>query len=370
MDAVVKGSKKQGRLVQIDSLRGLAALQVVLFHLTAAYGGVFGWPGARPVVTVTAPQVGVAVFFVISGFVITLTLERSSTPRDFVVSRFARLVPAFWFCLGVTALFIGLTGFNPFGLTAPSLIPNASMLNGLFGAPFVDPDYWTLTRELLFYVLFGSIFYACRKKGFPVPILCWVVLSMLYNVTVADEHYFACSTAASCGAIVFNTMFSYLFAAGAMVYELSRGRRDPVIFVTLGLSFVAATVSEWPTHHHPDLIPAAKAVLYTAIVYLAARGFLKPLAFPSLVWLGTISYSLYLIHHVFGFSVQRALLSNGVPVNVAIVATTIFVIAWAAVICFAVERPAQRYLQQRFGRRKRHDLVDAAGIEPSRPSVF
>src|SRR5262245_55208370 len=83
---------QSGRFLELDVLRGLAAMTVVFFHFSRhgtryfeAYPFDF-WPG----------EFGVHLFFTISGFVIYFTLERSRTVGDFLFSRFSRLYPAYW----------------------------------------------------------------------------------------------------------------------------------------------------------------------------------------------------------------------------------------------------------------------------------
>ena len=89
----IESVRTEGRLQELDALRGLAALVVVLFHYTSRYDVVFGHNSA-PLVSAPWGHFGVNLFFGISGFVIFMTLGRTQTPADFIVSRFSRLYPA------------------------------------------------------------------------------------------------------------------------------------------------------------------------------------------------------------------------------------------------------------------------------------
>lgn len=153
------------RLTELDALRGVAAVLVVTYHFTSGYGGEFGWGPTRPLFNFPVAQAGVAIFFVISGFVISLTLERSNSVQDFAASRFSRLFPIFWAACALTTALILITGFDPFHLTGLGILTTATMLNGLVGEPFVDPSYWTLTRELLFYVLIAGLYFVGGGGG-------------------------------------------------------------------------------------------------------------------------------------------------------------------------------------------------------------
>ena len=83
------------RMVELDALRGIAAVAVLGYHFTTRYQEQIGHVGGMPV-DLLAGKYGVYLFFLISGFVIFMTLERTRTAADFVVSRFSRLFPAYW----------------------------------------------------------------------------------------------------------------------------------------------------------------------------------------------------------------------------------------------------------------------------------
>lgn len=89
------------RLAEVDALRGIAAMSVVLFHYTTRFTELFA-PPYSPTISFQNGHYGVNLFFIISGFVIFMTLERTSKPMDFVISRFSRLFPAYWFAIFLT----------------------------------------------------------------------------------------------------------------------------------------------------------------------------------------------------------------------------------------------------------------------------
>src|SRR5688572_16252904 len=97
------------RLPGLDVLRGLAAVAVLAFHYTTRFGDIFGHPVA-PAFLVPWGVRGVEVFFVVSGFAIELSLERTSSAKDFLVSRAVRLYPTFWAALAVTLVVVGVFG--------------------------------------------------------------------------------------------------------------------------------------------------------------------------------------------------------------------------------------------------------------------
>ncbi|GEP10572.1 acyltransferase family protein [Methylobacterium gnaphalii] len=352
---------RQPRLLEIDALRGLAAMLVVLYHFTVGYGAEFGWPGSPPSLMFSSAQIGVSIFFVISGFVIAMTLERSKTVSDFALSRFARLYPPFWTCALMTTALIAVTGFNPFHLTASGFLATLTMANGLIDQPFVDPSYWTLTRELLFYAFMAAAFYGAGSRRLTAIILGWVLATSAYNVLVMDQNVYGCRSGASCGAILLNATFAYLFAAGAMLHRLHAGDRSALVKITLVTAILAGSVSFWPVQGFQPMF-AVKAALYVGLVGIAASGRVRILRNRPMIFLGAISYSLYLLHQVIGVYVISVLVERGVHANVAIVLALTVVLTLAAAVCFGVERPAQRAIRRFYAERR-------DGSEPQPPEA-
>src|SRR6218665_1067637 len=138
------------RLLEIDALRGIAAMAVVLFHYTTRLRELYP---TTPETLFSVPwgHHGVNLFFILSGFVIFMTLERASRPMDFVVSRFSRLYPAYWFSVALTFAVVAWLGLEGKSVSPGAAIGNLLMFHSLFHIPHVDGVYWTLEVELLFY---------------------------------------------------------------------------------------------------------------------------------------------------------------------------------------------------------------------------
>jgi peptidoglycan/LPS O-acetylase OafA/YrhL len=143
-----KPDQKTMRYRELDVLRGVAALMVVFFHFSwgfEAAGFVFG-----------AGNTGVDLFFMISGFVIFLTLKKVGSAAEFAVNRFCRLYPVYWVCVtlsySLNLLYFQFVqvDFNVFGFG--DYLVNLTMLQYYFNVANVDQSYWTLIIELLFYL--------------------------------------------------------------------------------------------------------------------------------------------------------------------------------------------------------------------------
>src|SRR6185436_8532690 len=100
-------------------------------------------------------ELGVMIFFLISGFVIPFSLRRGG-PGAFAVRRFFRLYPTLWFCLLISVI-VGVPYFHHFGQAFPydtaDVATSATLLSGYTGNTFVSWGLWTLAIEECFYVI-------------------------------------------------------------------------------------------------------------------------------------------------------------------------------------------------------------------------
>ena len=286
------------RLVEVDALRGMAALAVVLFHYTTRFGELFT-TGATPTVSFPLGHYGVNLFFIISGFVIFMTLEKTARPMDFVVSRFSRLFPAYWAAIFLTYLICHVLGLPGKLVGFGTALANMLMLHSLFGVPHVDGVYWTLEVELLFY--FG-MFLLYRLKWLGQVHLALFGLMLLRLVYYVFEHQFAIHLPW----IIFRlTILQYIpwFSLGISIY-LATSRHGSgtwrVPACTAAMAIIVLLICE-------SLFVGCLAVALATSLFLAASGHLPILRFWPCVWLGTISYPLYLLHENIGWGGVRSL---------------------------------------------------------------
>jgi peptidoglycan/LPS O-acetylase OafA/YrhL len=117
------------RLQELDALRGIATMLIVFLHLTTENGKIKGF--------FTLGVTGVDLFFIISGFVILLTLEKTRNWQDFVVSRFSRLYPVYWASVILIGLLMFLRG-TPFTSSWIKLFANMTMFQAYFKIKDLD----------------------------------------------------------------------------------------------------------------------------------------------------------------------------------------------------------------------------------------
>lgn len=177
-------AKSNNRILELDALRGLAALAVVLFHYTTKYSEIFNTDVTTQIIDFKYGHYGVQLFFIISGFVIFMTINKVKTPFEFIFKRFIRLYPVFWLCIIITTL----VTFNlppGFGRSFSDLVVSFTMIPALLGYKPIDGAYWSLVPELFFYAMILGIF--LLKK---LDKIVWIGFVWIgFNVVISNEFY-------------------------------------------------------------------------------------------------------------------------------------------------------------------------------------
>lgn len=326
-------ASSSARVLELDALRGIAALAVVAFHYTTQYSMQLGH--STPLgFGFAAGNYGVNLFFLISGFVIFMSLEHTRSAMDFVVSRFSRLFPAYWAAIVFTAAIVYTIGMPQQRLAAGDVVLNFSMLQQILGSEHLDGSYWTLQVELFFYVQMLLWFVLGMLKRIHLIILLWLGLVVGYGEVV--HHHMHFSYVARELLILRHIPF---FALGILFYRVhTRPREDRLNYTMIGLCIVAISIAS-------PLVYVWVSLGCCAIFMLFVNNLLSWLGGALLLFLGQISYSLYLLHQAIGFALIHAFEQRGVPSLVACLMALAFVMLLATLLTFAVERPAMRRIR-------------------------
>lgn len=335
-------SPSRYRLAELDALRGIAVLMVLVYHYTTRFGELFPrwqWGGFA------LGNYGVHLFFVISGFVIFMTLERSEQAADFLVARFSRLYPAYWTGALVTGAALWLMAGPVSPPSAPQLAINLTMLQGFLGVPSVDGAYWSLEIELIFYAMALAAFATGLQRRADALIAGWLLLAAIAASPLWNAHL-AGVTAARAAAHLLILEFAPFFAIGIVCYRLYRGQGSaPLNYALIATALAVVALTQ----------PLAVTLMIAAgtfVLWKVARGGLPLLRLSPLIFLGTISYPLYLVHQKIGHAVLFALAEHGWTPVMRIAAAAGLAIALATAITFLVERPAMRAIRRRHKARR------------------
>lgn len=321
---------KSNRLQSLDALRGLAALSVVLFHYTVIVKRFI--PGFIPPFTFTHGYYGVELFFIISGFVIFMTLQRSNKGLDFVVSRFSRLYPAFWACVSLTFL-VGIA-FPLEGqhYTLGQYVINLTMLQEYLKKPNIDGVYWSLTYELGFYFIMFIIFQLKQLKHIEKICLFWALAPILF-------HYFYRYIPHPLHYLLLINKYAHLFAAGICFYLIKQTGFTLIrILILTATVLTQAIIAGWAS--------ALLIFTFLLVFYFAMMGKIAILHFKPIVFIGVISYPLYLIHQMIGFKIIDTL-HNSLsldPSSSILIALTI-IIGAASSISYLIEKPSTKLIR-------------------------
>ncbi len=316
-------SKSKKRLLALDGLRGIAALTVVFYHYFHRYNGLYGHEDLYTGWTARGNK-GVELFFIISGFVIFWSLKNAKNAIDFVVFRFARLYPMYWAALIATFVTVSYFGLPGRRVSEDHFWGNFWMFHYFMDYKDVDGVYWTLRWELVFYFWMLVIYAA--------GLLNWIEYFLIACITV--------TLLSSQGVLKFEDMTQHFFllkyisffAMGICFYKIFSKEYN---FLTVFTLFYALAVTPW-------IFGWINFYIYvgiTIIVFLAIKDKLKILESTVLVFFGSISYALYLMHQNIGYVLIRKGYEYELPPLLSIALTLGIMILAAYMAHRLIEQP-------------------------------
>ena len=346
------GMQKAGRLEFLDTLRGMAAFAVLLEH--GGYHFVRGFPAFTHQMF-SIGKFGLTTFFLVSGFVIPFSLERRPGLKRFWILRFFRLFPLYWFSLFAALLLFhfGLRdALTPEFLAHPgrNALANLTMLQGAVKIPHAIGLYYTLTIEMLFYIT-CSLLILTRQMRHTLAI-CWLLLAAVTALGIGTPlllHH----------RVEMAGLFYVLtLGLGVAMFRLYSGKLALRHFAALMMAMaVSVTAGVWLNYVTYQKADAFEHYSFAAVALPWASAYLlfflllrfRQSRFPAaLMYLGQISYSLYLLHPLVlsFFGVQEGHLA----MFLLFIACTVAV---ASSTYFLIEKPALN-LGQRLASRGGH----------------
>ncbi|MFZ1773967.1 MAG: acyltransferase [Rhizobiaceae bacterium] len=301
--------KTADRVVLLDALRLLAALSVVAFHYLyrgAAADGYLAvtYPEAAPMARFL--YLGVNLFFLISGFVITWSAEGRSW-TDFAIARFARLYPGHVAAMSVTFTVCLLAAHPAFPVNSTGYLANLTMAAPLFGQPFMDGVYWTILLEIIFYfwvalLILSGLF----ERGLVAIVAVWLALSMANEFVIESGAL----------RLVFLTEYAGYFAGGMLArHMMVHGRQSETVLMAIAAFLVSSNTMhvsrDWMLGHYGEAAGNGELLVANLLVHGLFFGalWLDRFARPSkwLLLAGALTYPLYLLHQNIGYILIGAL---------------------------------------------------------------
>lgn len=327
------------RIGPLDGLRGLAALVVVLFHYTARYSDAYSTkflPGFKFIYG----HYGVQLFFIISGFVIYMTIEKVSGVRDFAYRRWSRLYPTYWLCLIITLVSVHLLGPADRSIPVNMQLLNVTMLQGILAKPHVDSVYWSLSQELLFYLLIAVVAGLKQLKNIRWICLGWMALTVAFWFVPFSDYKRS----------LLNTEYSMLFTAGIYFYRIYKDGNSKSNWAMVALAFVVALGE---AYKHPVAPKAEDFAVVAAVITgcfglfsLFVLGKLEFFGNKFLGFFGAISYPLYLLHQNIGYGILQKLEGANYSGGVFLLIPLLVSIGLASLVTYGYEARVAKYLRQ------------------------
>jgi peptidoglycan/LPS O-acetylase OafA/YrhL len=340
-----------------DLIRLFAAVQVLWYHCTVFLGPA---PGVGHVVSRVATVLpGVSIFFIVSGFLVSASYERSRSVVDYGVRRALRIYPGLWLCFAFTIVVLGVYGFlKPSLIHSPRLLmwiagqlsiakgTPAELHSYMGGAP--NGSLWTISIELGFYLLLPLLYTGwlgrlVQARGNRMLVMLMVPSLLLW--LWAGHH--ASGGTVSQGRVALDATplpWFWLFLLGVV---LSRSLRflEPVIrgkglvlaaaYLTLTLTLLNRGYTG--TGYAAQLTQAVDLVLLGLTVVSLA--YTAPTLAERVLRRNDFSYGIYLYHYVIIGIVLRSVAGPWTGRFAVVAGSTV---ACAGASWFLVERPAKR----------------------------
>ncbi|XUY29463.1 acyltransferase family protein [Agrobacterium sp. rho-8.1] len=322
--AKLDGQRKTSRRYEnIDALRAIAALSVVIQHFfgdslreATHQDGIAFQIAATSIAHFDAGRFGVVLFFLISGFVVPFSIKGSHPLRRFAISRFFRLFPAMWLALFFLGVASAMHGQIP---SVSTFVANMTMMPSLFRQPWMSGAYWTLTIEIVFYVLSAGLF-ALGLLYRPLVIASFAILLALATATPVFLR--AGGWAFPVQYISLHVSFLYLglLLRMALVDNLA-GAWIGATCVLLIQTIVLLSIGEFSLSRRDGFfLVATFPILASYFAALCVFVFSVKTELPKhrfLSWLGALSYSIYLFHGIAALMVFSLLPLTGTRADLA-----------------------------------------------------
>jgi peptidoglycan/LPS O-acetylase OafA/YrhL len=299
---------------------------------------------------------GVYVFFVISGFVMTISSERlegkQGAWKTFARNRLIRIIPIYWLAMSIkAAVSLSTSGLVEHGqfavwnfVSSLFFIPSYNT-EGLI-SPFLGPG-WTINFEMFFYAVFCLGLFLSNKA--------WLVASIVFMIVAAV--FFTSIRTGTVLDFYFNDDVLD-FVAGVFLAKAVRGGYllppavAAVIFVLCLVYLSTMTFPDLP-RCIKDGLPSLLLVMATVSLEPKIRGLVPRAA----LFLGAASYSLYLFHPMIAPAGPRIVRMVGIANGTASVLVSIALsIGVASIIHVLIEVPMTRFFRPRYSERVERDL--------------
>jgi peptidoglycan/LPS O-acetylase OafA/YrhL len=309
------GASMKQRIDFLDSVRGIAVLLVFVFHsLGAAFNretlpwGIwfrdFGVPRSfLPVAPASFGWVGVAIFFVVSGFCIHLSFSRQPQWSAFFWRRFFRVYPAYLAALLFFAFVYPITRSHfASRIDFRQIVSHLLLLHNFEETTFlgINPSFWTLAVEVQLYALYPILLVLCRSLGWRRTLIGVAALEISLRLT--DGVMFTAS-GAGLPRWVTGSPLTYWFSWSVGAYVAERYIRNVPLLIPRPLTYSVGALAVAVSFFKPvsGLSFMLFALVAAAAIATVINSREQTLPLPGMLRehlgdVGLCSYSVYLLH--------------------------------------------------------------------------
>ncbi len=343
-------SKQSSRILELDALRALAAINLLLFHFTLVFENKYGF-SAPLGFDFPYGKYGVQLFFMLSGFVNAMTLLKKREPGEFLANRLIRILPSYWLVILLNVLLLSMFGMYGAEPTASQFAANMTVMPRLFGYECWEPVTWTLQVELIFYGLLILLFVggALNRPLRTIYMLLGISgfgMWTCYRINELQPESMAAGLATFLSGL-FILKYLPLFAIGILLHEI-KSKRGHALSNAIGIVASAVVFHAIDDHGHN---PVATVLLFTLLAF-SAYGKIPVLRMKPFLIISASSYALYLFHNNLGCLLIKKINDFGVPPVASLMIGIAFAFVFAIAYTFLFEQRLTKYLQNHWRKRK------------------
>lgn len=326
------------RNYQIDALRAILILIIVFFHYTYRFSGLFHINTLNFFSLAEWGSIGVAGFFIISGYFLKPSNIKRFSMREYLKNRLLRLYPAYILAIIIIYLSVTIFGLSGRSVSFLDFILNIPLLNGFIGAPYVDGAHWYITYLAIFSIIFAIVSKTKIKPLYYLP--TWLLLKN-FLLLLSMNFSFLSPAYKFIGGDYVEYIVIGLSLAEILRFNAKDIKQKIFYILIISMSIIQSFFLTSP-------IIAIGTIIVLGVFILTIKeklAILEKIKFFTI--LGESSYCIYLFHQNIGYQIILALLSLTHDQHIVpIIFTTMLIMISASIaIHYLYEAPIIRRLK-------------------------
>lgn len=341
-----------GRIKYLDGHRGVAILLVIFYHVFSRWTDILPYGDTYSNAVFEQGFLGVQLFFLISGFVILMTLDKAPSFQSFLYRRWLRLFPAMLICSILILLTSVFFSARPNGtVEVLNLLPGLLFiepywLEKLLGVPIesIESAFWSLYVEFKFYVIAAFLYFFVKDKKLAFTLfslfLLWFISKLLVEQFDNRILYMVY-------ALTTHLSFEYFgwFASGSCFYLFFKFEQKQWLVYGALMAIISSILLYFG--HLTTMFSALVISLFFSVSFVtpSIQRFLESRV---LIFVGFISYPLYLLHEnmIISMSIELPTVLNGIPLIISPLIAIAIVTVISLLITKYLEVPVKNIIRK------------------------